>query len=639
MSASVSSSSTSKRSEEHSYPSSSSATEATHSSSASSSDDASADGSEQRASSSSSSSSASSAASSRSSPSREGDSSGDDDGGDDGAAPLKLPRLEEVDKTLHHSTSGPTTNGPLLPAAGGSSIFPAPPVPSPSLSKPAGLPPRYGPVFPPPPEAPHFSAWAPPPPPPLPTLSASAKDLTEVDVRAGVRLGVFWAPTRLNKEQIMDEIESVRMTSSVERVLLESAVRSELPGVPVEEREYAWATVFFAEAEAAELCVARLCQPGRRSKWSRVCIQRLPLSSLAALPLSPPEEQRYRVHAYQLESVADTPGAAAATTSAVTDTVLARTAGGWCVLSTGGLFPTVGLATYLKHRRSGDFSRVEVCPAYHPDPEQDTCGAGGQCSRLHLREVEQWKLLLPVVLPAKAPVRTSPHMKPASVGPNPVTAAVPAAATLDETPWQKARHDDCLVVKPLPADIDERAFVYMFRGCKGFLRAQTVRTVDAMRYGVVQFEKSANAKEARQQAIATTALPVRFYGEVDDNAAAQLRNAVANNDTAICTGVLPPAAAEAATSASAPTADSDADRNNNVRNDNDACATPANTVVSNNGAAAGATNAPGVPFPPLPEGWEYGLSRRTMQYFFLQSGKKSTTWKHPVTQEPYKAQR
>ncbi|KPI90543.1 hypothetical protein ABL78_0303 [Leptomonas seymouri] len=639
------SSSASESRESNGGSSSSCASGATHSSSSSLSEHSSSDDSERSASSYNSeaaSSRSSSASCSRSSSSHEGNSRGREESGadrDNGMAPLKLPRLEGLDNTLHPSTSGLTTGRHFPSEVCGPSIFPAPPPSSSAvpLYDPVAPPPRYGPAFPPP--AP-FSAWAPPPPPPLPTLSAAAKDIAEMDVRAGVRLGVFRASLRLNKEQVMDEIESVRMTSSVERVLLESAQQLGLPGVPMEEREYAWATVFFADAEAAELCVARLCQPGRRSKWSRVCIQRLPIASLDALPLSPAEEQRYRVHAYQLESAVDTPGAASVTTSAVTDTVLARTAGGWCVLSTGGLLPTLGLATYLKHRRSGDFCSVEVCSGFNSDPEQDTCNAGGQCGRLHLREVEQWKLLLPVVLPAKASVQTSPHRKvvPAGMGAT-STAGVALTTTLVETSWQKARHNDCLVLRPLPADIDESGFVYMFRGCNGFLRAQTVRTADQVRYGVVQFKDALSAQDAFQQATANTELTVRFYGLGEGDATVQLARATAVNHTAGNGGAAPQSTATAApgvdaTSAKAPKAVPDA-----KGNAKSASGIPETAAFSDDNAVTGSTHAPGVPFPPLPEGWEYGLSRRTMQYFFLQSGKKSTTWKHPVTQEQYKAKR
>lgn len=633
-----------------SYPSSSSATEATHSSTSSSSGYDSSDGSEHSdfasdsETSASPSSSSSLATSSRSSPSRaeqdderSDNRSGRDD--DDDVPPLRLPRLEEVDKPLHSADGEEPSGRPTHPVTasapsaiattavgnGSSSIFPAPPMPARPLAGP--LPP-YGPTFPPPSS---FSTWTPPPPPPLPTLSASAKDITEVDVRAGVRIGVFHAPTRLSKEQVMDEIESVRMTSSVERVLLESAASvAPAPQLPIEEREYAWATVFFADAEAAELCVARLCQPGRRSKWTRLCLQRLPLTSLAAVPLTAAEEQRYRVHAYQLKSSASTPGIAAAATSAVADTVLARSAWGWCVLSTGGLFPTIGLATYLWHRRTGEFSSAEVCAAFHTDPEHDTCRAGGQCGGLHLREEEQWKLLLPVVLAAKTPPGgTSPLVRP-------VNATSASTTTLDETPWQRKRHADCLVVKPLPTDIDESSFVYMFRCCRGFMRAQTVRTVDQTRYGVVQFANAASAEEARQQAVASTEFSVRFYGAP---AVAGVGKSNANRNTLSHLNGADAVTTQAAAAMTVAGAESTLGDSCVGGVAAEASLDKAEDVNSGAENGGGVTHAPGVPFPPLPPGWEYGLSRRTMQYFFLQSGKKSTTWKHPVTQEPYKAKR
>lgn len=661
-----SSSSTLRAEEENSYPSSSSATEATHSSS-SASHSHSTDSSEHSSASSSLSTSAShsgdsasdsdsDASSSASAPSSPAGSKDDDKNDNDGSAPLlKLPRLEEVDKLLHpgNTPSGGTAGSAISRnPSGGASIFPAPlPAPLTPPQVPSGPPPRYGPIFPAPPP---FHAWAaqtpppppPPPAPPLPTLSAAAKDLTEVDVRAGVRLGVYRAATRLNKEQVMDEIESVRMTSSVERVLLEPPSQpSALPGVPVEEREYAWATVFFADAEAAELCAARLCQPGRRSKWPRVCIQRLPPTSLLSAPLTSAESERYRVHAYQLESAASTPGAAAAVASALTDTVLARSADGWCLLSTGALYPTLGLATYLKHRRGGDFSGVEVCAKFQADAAMDTCSEGGKCAALHLRESEQWKLLLPVVrlpvtntasavTPGRTSVGNSPHVKPAPANTPPA-----AVHPLSETPWQQARHADCLLVNPLPNDIDETSFVYMFRGCRGYVRAQTVRTFDQGRYGVVQFADAARAQEARREAAANSALVVRFYGEVSGGTSAPPSPApgTATKETSWSPSGTPDNAA-IGTCAPHPS-DENGSRESFATPGKRSADGAAEKDVTSGGPGGGATHDSKVPFPPLPEGWEYGLSRRTMQYFFTQLGKKSTTWKHPVTQEQYKAKR
>lgn len=588
------SSSSSSTGGDNSYPASSSASEATHSVSDSSDSESGSSASGHSASSSRShsrSSSTSATSSSGSSQTRSAD--GDDDGD---TAPRKLPRLEEADQQLH-PTHVDTIGRPVFPVAGAASIFPAPPVASLNAyaTEPPSALPRYGPVL--------------PPPPALPTLSASAKDLTEMDVRAGLRLGVHWAPTRLNKEQVMDEVESVRMTSSVERVLIEAPSQVGQSGVPVQEKEYEWATVFFADAEAAELCMARFCQPGRRSKWSWLVLQRLPLISHVTVPLSTAEEQRYRVHAYQLESAAAaTPGISAVTTAALPDTVLARGSGGWCVVSTGGLFPTLGLANYLRNRRKGVFSSVDVCAAFDADPEHDTCPAGGGCGGLHLREGEQWKLLLPVVRPAKASVGTSPHLAPVSAASG---AAAPVAP--GETLWQRARHHDTLLVQPLPDDIDESGFVYMFRGCKGFLRGQTLHAVDQVRYGVVQFADAATAEVARAEATANTSLSVAFYGAAGGSHGAPTSTSASSGTTGTASngheGMALSSPEENATRASAESGE------------------------------AGAAHAPRLPFPPLPEGWEYGLSRRTMKYFFLQSGKKSTTWKHPVTQEQYKAKR
>ncbi|AYU83982.1 hypothetical protein LdCL_360069800 [Leishmania donovani] len=521
---------------------------------------------------------------------------GDNDGDDAVEAPRKLPRTEEVDHRLHDSFPTGAVTTVARSVRSGASILPPPPSP------PVGAA-RYGPAFPRRPP----DAWA--APPPLPTLSASAKDISEMDVRAGLRLGVFRAATRLSKEQVMDEIESVRMTSHVERVLLESPHQiALLPGVPPLEQEYAWATVFFSSAEAADLCAALLCQPGRRSKWARVSIQRLPIVSSQTEPYTAEEEQRAQVHVYQMNAVAHrlTKGDGAALLCGVHDTVLAQSAYGWCVLSTGGLFPTSGLAAYLKHRHVGNFTGIDVCADFDPRCDEDKCAAGGQCKGVHLRACEQWRLLVPPVLISKRETLTA--------GTPTLVITSPA-----ESAWQRARRKDTLLVMPLPPEIDEAAFVYMFRWCDGFQRAQTVRTVDALRYGVVQFADAASAQLARQQAISHSNLPVRFVGETaaDANSTESLK-------------------ASPAASSTEPTGSATARPPNKSRT---AAPSGANAVPASGSSTAAATHAPDVPFPPLPGGWEYGLSRRTMQYYFLQSGKKSTTWKHPITQEQYKAHR
>ncbi|KAI5691656.1 hypothetical protein MNV84_08382 [Leishmania braziliensis] len=511
-------------------------------------------------------------------------------------APRKLPRLEEVSQRLRHSL--PTWAVPTLAPSirGGTSIFPAPPSPPVAVV-------RYGPISSPysPPNACGVA-------PPLPTLSASAKDISEMDVRAGLRLGVFRASTRLNKEQVMDEIESVRMTSHVELVLLESPQQiALLQDVPPQEHDYEWATVFFSIAEAADLCAALLCQPGRRSKWARVSIQRLPIVSRQTEPYTAEEEQRAQVHMYQMNaaspSVTKTNGATLF--SDARDTVLARGAYGWCVLSTGGLFPTLGLAAYLQHRRRGDFTGIDVCAKFDPQCDKDKCVAGGQCNGVHLRSCEQWRLLVPPMLILRKTTPTSSTS----------TEDIPSPV---ESAWQEARRTDTLVVLPLPPEIDETAFVYMFQRCDGFRRAQTVRTVDAHRYGVVQFADAASAHLAQQQAISHSNLPVRFVGEATE----------AVNGTQALAAALDVSSTEVINSSTVPP---------NKSYTTAPSSTSAVTASRTNPAAV--THAPDVPFPPLPSGWEYGLSRRTMQYFFLQSGKKSTTWKHPVTQEQYKGHR
>ncbi|KAK7201590.1 RNA recognition motif (RRM, RBD, or RNP domain) [Novymonas esmeraldas] len=571
-----------------------SASEDTHSSATDSSSEASSSDSASCSSASSSGPRSASASASTSPRSSRGGSSGDGDA----VAPWKQPRLE---KAMDTASSPPATRG-------SASVAPAPSTRPVSVA-------RYGSIFARPPQNP----WVAPAPPPLPTLSASAKDISEMDVRAGLRLGVYRAATRLNKEQVMDEVDSVRMTSHVERVLLESPHQTaQLTGVPPQEQEYAWAIVFFSTAEAADLCAALLCQPGRRSKWPRMSIQRLPLMTALTEPYTADEEQRMRVHVYQMTAGAVSEHAIASGASLlsdVQDSVLTRSAFGWCVLSTGGLFPTLGLAAYVHHRRLGDFISVDVCATFDPESAADKCTAGGQCSDIHLRSCHQWRLLVPPVLLSRK----------AHAGALAATAALCPA----ETAWQRARHADTLSVMPLPAEIDEAAFEYMFRQCAGFRRAQTVRTADAQRYGVVEFADAASAQLARQQATSSSNLAVRFVGDA-------------------ASGGVHPAGAGAAVASTAGTAATttpsgepthDAGGTTALSGASEERCSSTNAAAAAAAAAAPAAHSPGVPFPPLPGGWEYGLSRRTMQYFFLQSGKKSTTWKHPVTQEQYRAQR
>lgn len=452
-------------------------------------------------------------------------------------------------------------------------------------------------------------AWL-PPALPLPSLSAAPKQMQELDERCGVRFGVYRPRHRLSKELVIDEMDAVRMTSFVEHVFIEVGCSPLHP----EETDYEWARIFFSDAEAAELTVALLSYPGRRSKFTRFVTQRLPL------PKKSGDADPSSVHPVSGDQPPSYPATPGAQPADVVDTVLLRFADGWCVASTLELYSTAGLEECLGQKKRGLLSCCEVCGDFNGE-EMSSGGSGGclrglECPNAHLRKNFFFKLLVPPLIRVtdRQVAATNGNDSAAATDEVPVTAAPPQCRSAGL--WLADRATDTLIVHHLPADIDLSAFVYMFSRCPGYLRAQTVRAQTHVRYGVVWFADHAAAVAARTEAAAALHLPILFYGEKAEHAADSEEGPHGKSEPSTHTEAIPASKIKSS-----------------VASNGSASAAVATT------AAAATSKSSEVPFPPLPEGWEFGLSRRTMQYFFLQTGKKSTTWKHPVTQERYSAKR
>lgn len=428
--------------------------------------------------------------------------------------------------------------------------------------------------------------------PPVPVLSAAPKQMQELDESCCVRLGVFRPNTAVSKEQLVDEIDSVRMTSEIEHVFVEAAAAAAVTRSgetkAAEDDDYEWGRVYFSSGEVAELCAALLSYPGRRSKWHRWVVQRLPTFGEAApSAFSPVTATEQRM-------------AAVAFSCRLADTLLARGARGLCVLSTTDLLETNGAQQWLVHKRTGVNTSVDVCAAYFPHPDRNQCQQGSRCPHLHLRLEAFPKLLLPSFpVSVAAPSRGGGGGGVGKAGLG-VASSAGGATMPAPTAWEVDRCRDTLALHDLPVHVDFVTLRYMFDRCMGYAQSYVVLTAAMKREGVVLFDSPEHATEAMTQANSASDLHVTLLG---------------------------PTAAEtkAATTATS-------------QSDSAASASAASRDQAPGGSDAVSTES-AVPFPALPEGWSYGLSRRTGQYFFLQTGKKATTFKHPVTQERYSMKR
>lgn len=411
----------------------------------------------------------------------------------------------------------------------------------------------------------------------VPALSAAPKQMNELDETFAVRLGVFRPRVALSREQVVDEIDSVKMTSKVEYVFLEAATGNGNDSPNVNDTDFEWARVYFSSTEVAGLCAALLSYPGRRSKWYRFVTQRLPILTPITHPPTAAEALVGKLH------VPESP-----------DTMLLHTADGFSVVSTCEVFDTAAVRDWTRQKQTNTITSRDVCAKFYPDATTNRCTAGAACHCVHLREKAFLKLLL--------------HPLPLSTNAGTVQGGRATVPIPDRCLWEQSRGQDTLFLPDLPRNVDAATMHYMFSQCSGFIVSDTVLTSSYKRHGVVVFDTPENATKAKEQASAAE-LVVLYYSEscMHHKEGVETEDPVPPHTKGIACG------------------------------SNKEKSVSGGAVDQEERAAAESEDAP--PFPPLPEGWEYGLSRRTMQYFFLQTGKKSTTFKHPVTQDRYSAKR
>jgi hypothetical protein len=431
-----------------------------------------------------------------------------------------------------------------------------------------------------------------------------------------VRIGVFFPDVSpVTSEQVVDEIDSIKMTSRVEAVWMEPRTAFSPPHVY-------WTRVYFTSPEIADLCALELTMPNRLSKWRHFVTQRLPLlgPTYGSLHYIPPiMDPATGVIVPSPYGASLLPVAFERFHAEPTDSVAVATRDGWCLFSTDELYRTRGLVEHCAIRQQHQPVALKseplvICPLFDPD-RCVVCSEGLECRAVHVKAESMWRCLVPISL------RAPPHPVPSHID--------------GSTVWQNQRKYDTLVLRYIKDDQTAWAVRYMFSGCAGFVGADVVCTRDGRRFGLVRFADAASATLALLQT-AESSLNVSFYGALEDLRAAvgeapsstslsKLPHNSFSKGSATCTLERSPQAISiAATSVVA----SDATKLRSGAGSGAAVPTAA--------GAADDEDEDRVPFPPLPEGWVHGVSRRTNQYIFFQpQTKNSTTFKHPVTGERY----
>lgn len=432
-----------------------------------------------------------------------------------------------------------------------------------------------------------------------------------------LRIGVFHPSIPVTREQIIDEIDSVKMTSRVEHVAMEPLDEYRAPSAY-------WGRVYFSSPELADLCAVELNTPRRVSKWKYFVTQRLPrlgpgCGEIRTIPAFEP------FHAEPADSIA------------------VETPEGFVVFSTDEVYRTKGVVDYVEAKQAGRILHRLVCK--HFDPQRRfPCRFGAGCNYIHVKAIAMWKLLLPVT-------SKSANRHRYAIGDGDTSG-------LHTSFWEFSRRLDTLVVRYLQPEHDVDALRYMFGGCQGFADCFVQCTRDGKRFGFVRFTSQDSAFHALAQTKDCN-LNVSFYGcledlrrcqslavgggqrsqrphELDGSPTAPERPLVKSSQIAH----RPETHFRGAASSRA---------HNDRREDHSASRRYVDDGPSDQPAAKADGGSPSderdsaaqdvdtdLPFPPLPEGWEHGVSRRTSQYYFFQpKTKNSTTWKHPSTGERY----
>jgi hypothetical protein len=252
---------------------------------------------------------------------------------------------------------------------------------------------------------------------------------------------------------------------------------------------------------------------------------------------------------------------------------------GQVYFSTTELFKSRGLTDFFETKKQGRSIRRLICK--HFDPEKRTpCRFGAECGFVHVRAQFMNRLL-----------RTVPHQQQLRL-------VNGRDEEIQISAWEYSRRQDTLLIRDLDATLDESGLRYMFENCPGFV-SSFLRESDGGRYGIVRFADPIQAANALLQTF-DSGLNISFWGVLEDIRGIQTREAKAN-----------------------PAYEAEYRRRLAARQ-------------QPSGKSAGSAGE--LPFPPLPEGWTYGLSRNKNRYYFYQiASSEQTAWKHPVTNEEYKA--
>lgn len=397
-----------------------------------------------------------------------------------------------------------------------------------------------------------------------------------LDEKCCLRLGIVGPRGSVSKEQVMNELHSIKLDGKVVHVGFE--------GGEAAHPQFVWVKVYFGTPDEADEAITELNAPGRTCRWRVFVSQRLPLAGPFSGDIgSDPTFQPY------VEDPADC--------------IVVDATEGFVYFSTDEMYRTKGLEDCFQAKRQGKMIRRLVCK--HFDPQRKLpCRYGPQCTFLHVKPHCMNRLL-----------RTVSHRQALRIPRN--------DDVIQMSSWEGDRREDTLLVRDLDSSLDQAGLTYMFEGCAGFQECFLHTLKDGRAYGIIRFDSQSNAFAALVQTIGS-GLNISFCGALEDIRGLLVREVKQNPDGErlyrqhLLEQQKMYANADGGERAGGPVGGS--------------------TEGAVSAAGGAAAHDAGLPFPPLPEGWVYGMSRRNNQYYFYRlNSKDDTSWKHPVTKESYTA--
>lgn len=419
--------------------------------------------------------------------------------------------------------------------------------------------------------------------------------------------------------------------------IVEGLPRATKTGKPIQ-----WIRIFMRDVDSADVVAAEFSIPDLNPQW-KVVAQRLPI--VDHFTQTPPTKN------LELKPVK----------SWVPQVVTVETQEGYIPFMTTELFYTQGLSEYLLTKEGNHrIVRRQVCKHFDPATEGD-CRFGDMCTFLHIHAKVIDRLL--VAHSFKARLRIPRRME-----------------DIQLSAFEMQRRDDTLMVRDLAENIGQEQLEYMFSGCAGFASARVrLAPVDnGRRYGVLRFQSRQTAVSAMVQTFGS-GLSLGFYGVLEDMRASRIKEVIESHKgdgSAMAVGGATAAGAPAAAAVvNRPGASAAVSSAPGVENALLQVLPPARGVIVNGSSGsknqplagqrhtreespgtvgparharslsnAGGDNNSGDAnfhpsandFPPLPEGWDWGHSRRQNRYYFHEKRGK-TVWLHPVTGKSYSA--